>query len=96
MADLRSKDIVRNVFIITASDQQNLLREALKACNGAAGRRSDRIVIILNPIDDPHQLDPVLYTAKISGNMTHRLITCNTLERTDGGHIIFYIVDAGQ
>ena len=95
-ADLRPQHVVRDVLVIAAGNQDHLFREAAQTRNGAAGAGGDGIVVEPHAVLHPHQLNAVLYAAEGFGDMADGLVGHQPLHHGDGGHIILYIVDAGN
>jgi len=95
-ADFRPKHVVGDVLVVAAGDQDYLFREAAQTRNGAAGAGGDGIVVEPHAVLHPHQLNAMLHAAEGLCDMTDGLVGHQSLHYGDGGHIILYVVDAGN
>ena len=95
-ADLRPKGVERDLLIVAASDQHELLVERVQTCDGPRRAGGDGVVIIFDAVLFPDELDAVLDAREAAGHGVDILVSGQTLDRAGGGHIVFDVVDAGD
>ena len=95
-ADLRPKGVERDLLIVAARDQHELLVERVQTCDGPRRAGGDGVVIIFDAVLFPDELDAVLDAREAAGHSVDILVSGQTLDRAGGGHIVFDVVDAGD
>ena len=88
--------IVRDMLIVAAGDQNDLLLEGAQPRNGTGGAGTNGIIVVFDAVQLPYQFNTVLHAAEALGKFPDDFIRHQTVHRTDGGHIVFDIMDTGQ
>ena len=62
--DFRCQRLIRNVLVVAASDQNDLLVKAAQTGNGARRAGADGVVVVQHAVQRAHRLNAVLHTGK--------------------------------
>ena len=84
------------MLVIAAGNQNHLFRKTAQTGNGPAWRGGNGVVVEPNAILFPHQLNPVLHTAEIPGNLPDGVVCGQALHQCDGRQIVFNVMGAGN
>ena len=96
LADWFAQHIVRNVLVVAARNQDDLLLEGFKTGNRARRAGSNRVVIVLDAVLLAHKLNAVLNTTKRGRDRTDIIIRCVALYHRRRHHHVINVVCTGN
>ena len=84
------------MLIVSPRNQNDLLRKALQSRYGSGRAGCDRVIVITDAVQLSHQFNAMLHAAESFGKGTDRFDIHQPFHRSNGSHVIFYIVVSGK